>query len=1402
MQLRLLVMVLILIISGMVLADENTGRILVVGSEQDYSPFAVGQTDETADGFTIELWKAVAKETGQNYSIRVRPFRQILQEFKDGQIDVLINLAQSDERRQFADFAVPHATVNGAIFVRDGETRIHTEADLADKAIIVLNADMGHDYALSKGWQKQLVLVDTTAKGFKLLASGQYDAMLISKLAGMQTLQALKLTNIHAIAKAGFSQKFSFAVRKGQSTLLAELNEGLALTKASGVYDALYEKWFGVHEEKITSLQDALNYLIPIPLPIALVLLGLTGLFLYKRQKERRQADVLLRASEDRLRTIFETSPECIYLINRDETLLAMNPAGLKMFEADDEKAVIGQNVSDIVATGHRDAFRQLNERIGQGQKGILELEIIGLQGTRRWIETYAVPFLNSANGELVQLAISRDITERKKSELALQQSEAKFRAIINASPVPYVLDDAQQNINFLNPAFVKTFGYTQKEIPTLADWWPKAYPDPDYRQWVMATWQARLDKAAQEGQVFEAIELNIRCKDGRFRTVMASASALGASFKDTHLVILHDVTEQVAAMTSLADSHTLLQTVIDALPIRVFWKDTDSHYLGCNTAFAKDAGAASVQDIIGKVDSQLAWRDQAEPYRTDDRQVMETDLAKLACEEPQLSPEGESIWLRTSKVPLRNADNKTIGVVGIYEDITKRKQIELREQCYTQVLELLNNGEALPAILETIARSVEQENPTMLCSIAIVDHDEKHLTIAAAPSLPDSYISATDGMPLYSTLCSRGAAINTAETAIVQNTQLDPLCQPYRDLTVKVGLSACWSEPIIDRFGKTLGVITLHHHEVITPTAGDLKLIKHAAHLSALALEKSKDREALQLASLVYENSSEAILITDTDSVIIAHNPAFTELTGYTLNEVIGKKPNMFKSDRQNEDFYRAMWKAINTTGYWQGEIWNKRKNGEIYPQWLTINTIYNPDGSVYRRVALFSDISQKKQSEQIIWQQANFDPLTGLPNRRMFHDRLAQEIKKSHRAGLPLALMFLDLDHFKEINDTLGHHTGDLLLIEAARRIADCVRESDTVARLGGDEFTVILSEIDDPNCVERIARHMVQKLSEPFQLRNETTYVSVSIGITLYPDDAIAIEDLLKHADQAMYASKNQGRNCYNYFTPSMQEAARNQMKLTNDLRGALADHQFQLFYQPVVALATGVIDKAEALIRWRHPVRGLISPAEFIPIAEKTGMIVEIGDWVFCEAARQNALWRASHHQQFQISVNKSPIQFHRSSSHTDWFEYLQALGLPGQSIVVEITEGLLMDADTAITERLLQFRDAGIQVSLDDFGTGYSSLSYLKKFHIDYLKIDQSFVHNLTPHSDDMALCEAIIVMAHKLGIQVVAEGIETAIQRDLLAAAGCDYGQGYFFSRPVPANEFEALLWLTENSQL
>lgn len=460
---------------------------------------------------------------------------------------------------------------------------------------------------------------------------------------------------------------------------------------------------------------------------------------------------------------------------------------------------------------------------------------------------------------------------------------------------------------------------------------------------------------------------------------------------------------------------------------------------------------------------------------------------------------------------------------------------------------------------------------------------------------------------------------------------------------------------------------------------------------------------------------------------------------------------------------------------------------------QMLSSSTSTDAGGTV--RVGVMLDISARVQAEAVIWQQANFDALTGLPNRRMLRDRLAQNIKKSRRGGLALAVLFIDLDHFKQVNDTIGHEKGDRLLVEAARRISRCVREVDTVARFGGDEFTVVLSELSEPARAGAIAQQIVRVLGEAFDLGVDTAFVSASVGITMYPTDATEIDDLFKHADQALYVAKDAGRNRVSHFTPALEEAAQTRGSLAKDLRLALGEGQFHLVYQPIVAMGNGRVHKAEALLRWQHPVRGAVGPATFIPIAESTGLIVDIGNWVFRQAAEQACHWRERFDADFQISVNKSPAQFAQArGAHQDWFELLAELGLPGRSMVIEITESLLLDAGAGISEQLLELRDAGVAVSLDDFGTGYSSLSYLQRYDIDLLKIDQSFVRNLSPESKDLALCKAIVVMAHELGMKVIAEGVETEAQRDLLAAAGCDFAQGYLYARPMVVPDFER--WL------
>ncbi|WP_164931917.1 EAL domain-containing protein [Janthinobacterium sp. 17J80-10] len=561
---------------------------------------------------------------------------------------------------------------------------------------------------------------------------------------------------------------------------------------------------------------------------------------------------------------------------------------------------------------------------------------------------------------------------------------------------------------------------------------------------------------------------------------------------------------------------------------------------------------------------------------------------------------------------------------------------------------------------------------------------------------------------------------------------------------------------------------------------------------------ERKLAEERMQLAASVYEAAAEAIVVTDAGNRIISINPAFTEMTGYSAQEAIGQTPKMLSSGRNDPALYQEMWRSLRETGQWKGEIWNRRKNGEIYAEWLSINTLLDAQGQVFRHVAMFSDITGRKNAEELIWKQASYDVLTGLPNRRLLFDRLTQEMKRSKRAGHRLALFFIDLDHFKEVNDTLGHDCGDQLLIEAAHRISSCVRASDTVARLGGDEFAVVLPNLDDPSRAEQIAAAIIKTLATPFSLNGHDAYVTASIGISLCPDDGQDIESLMKYADQAMYVSKNNGRSCFNFFTAAMQRHAQQRQQMIRDLHGALAAGQFEVYFQPIAELADGTVTKAEALLRWRHPQLGMINPAQFIPLAEETGLICEIGDWVFYEAASMAKRWQTkreaagSRAKPIQISVNKSPRQFYTGATQESWLKHLQQLGLPANCIVIEITEGLLMEDRSSVVSKLLQLRNSGIRVALDDFGTGYSSMSYLRKFDIDFLKIDQSFIGDIAENPNDQVIAEAMIAMAHKLGMQVIAEGVETEQQRRLLVAAGCDYGQGYLFSKPLPAEEFLA----------
>jgi diguanylate cyclase (GGDEF)-like protein/PAS domain S-box-containing protein len=537
-------------------------------------------------------------------------------------------------------------------------------------------------------------------------------------------------------------------------------------------------------------------------------------------------------------------------------------------------------------------------------------------------------------------------------------------------------------------------------------------------------------------------------------------------------------------------------------------------------------------------------------------------------------------------------------------------------------------------------------------------------------------------------------------------------------------------------------------------------------------------------------------VWLKDVNGVYLACNPRFESFVGKKEHEIIGMTDYDF-FDKELADFFRQHDLSAIQKGaiHANEEVITFASDNHQETLETTKTPVYDHSGNLIGVLGIGHDITKRKHALAEIQNYANYDQLTQLPNRRLFHDRLEQEVKRAQREHYLVALLFIDLDRFKEVNDTLGHEVGDQLLIEAAARIKLSVRDYDTVARLGGDEFTVILSELHNISDIGRIAKDIIDKLTEPFILNDREIYISASIGIAIYPDDALSVADLIKHADQTMYAAKNDGRSCFRFFVNTMQIAAERRMRLSNDLRNALEEGQLKVYYQPIVDLATGNIHKAEALLRWQHPKLGYIDPAEFITIAEDNGTIREIGDWVFMQSIMQVKKLISEHGLDFQISVNKSPVQFMRDDrSHDYWIEELKAMELPGSSIVVEITERLLINNDAKINNKLRAFHEAGMQVSIDDFGTGYSSLAYLIRFDIDYLKIDYSFISNLAQGAPEFALCEAIVVMAHKLGVKVIAEGVETELQRDLLKKIGCDYGQGYLFSRPLPPEKFEELL--------
>jgi len=1069
---------------------------------------------------------------------------------------------------------------------------------------------------------------------------------------------------------------------------------------------------------------------------------------------ERKRVEEELRRSGERHRQLVEMSPVGIYRTDATGAVTYVNPRVVQMngLSAD---YVMQNGWQEILHEDCRErVIRNWMEAVANKAPLTQEICIRRPDGALVWMIGDSHPEFDAEGNLIGYIGTVQDITKIKEAEFAIKASEEHFRAMVESSPAAVFLADVKGNVTYSNPASLKMLGIDWREASGTG-WMSVLHPDAreeGERQWRTA--MASGESWAGTGRFLRRDGREIWC-NVQTAPVRVDGRLVG------HICTALDVSEQRRATRELHESEARYRQLFDQNPNPMCVYDRETlNFIDVNDAMLRHYGyerreflGLNLRDIRPAEDIHRMYAALKQTAWTSDPDSPMTMFGVFR----HCKKSGDIIDVEIRSRPTQFAGRPV--VLAMIKDVTEQLHAEralAREQ---------------EALRETTTRlnHLLSTSPTVLYSIRIRGERIEAVWISDSVTRLLGYTTAeamVRGWWTSNVHPDDLVRVVSLRRLVDEGFQVDE----YRFL--KKDRTTIW----VRDEGRVVG----------RGEDGSVDVVGTWSDVT----ERRVFEERLRLDAAAIESTRDGVLIAKLDGTIVSVNRAFRQSVGYEEGDLLGQTPKILQSGRHGPDFYAAMWRDIRGTGHWQGEIWNRRKDGEVFPVWVSISAVYGDQGKPAHYVAVYTDITKLKQSEEELEHLAHFDPLTDLPNRLLLQSRLEHAVDQARRRGLLLGVLFIDLDDFKKVNDSLGHVIGDELLVAVAGRLGGRVRGEDTLARLGGDEFVVLLEQLSKPEDAATVARDLLAALSAPFRLSSgPELYVQASVGISIFPDDAGSTSELLRDADTAMYRAKDQGGNRFLYFTGDMGDQVLADLELENDLRQALERNELALHYQPKVDLRTGRIYGAEALLRWRRAGE-FVPPSRFIPVAEKTGLIVPIGRWVMETAFAQARRWLDEGLPDVQVAVNVSALQLRAGDLDATLQSLLSRHSLPAGNVTLELTESLLMEKPEETTKILRRLKRIGIMLSLDDFGTGFSSLTYLTRFPMDTLKIDASFVKGVGTDESAMTVINSIIELAHRMRMAAVAEGVETNEQYFYMKRQGCDAIQGYLFGRPVPPEEF------------